>query len=85
VGQFFQLTHCPEVMHIETTYDEGSDDYTSHFRQPHDFVEPERQEDATPCSVFWPTLRFEVIAEVKAASTPHNRFKTWKRRSWPAS
>jgi ubiquinone/menaquinone biosynthesis C-methylase UbiE len=33
-----------DYTHIETTYDEGSDDYTSHFRHPHDFIEPERQE-----------------------------------------
>jgi ubiquinone/menaquinone biosynthesis C-methylase UbiE len=33
-----------DYRHIEQAYDEGSDDYSGHFRQPHDFIEPDRQE-----------------------------------------
>ncbi|HEY6181614.1 MAG TPA: class I SAM-dependent methyltransferase [Terriglobales bacterium] len=33
-----------DYRHIEQSYDQGSDDYSGHFRQPHDFIEPERRE-----------------------------------------
>ena len=33
-----------DYRHIEQSYDQGSDDYSGHFRQPHDFIEPDRQE-----------------------------------------
>lgn len=33
-----------DYRHIEQSYDEGSNDYSGHFKQPHDFVEPDRQE-----------------------------------------
>ncbi len=37
-------TEDAHYTHIEQTYDEGSDDYSGHFKQPHEFIEPERQE-----------------------------------------
>jgi len=33
----------PDYAHIEQTYNEGSADYSDHFRQAHKFVESERQ------------------------------------------
>ena len=33
-----------DYTHIERTYDDGSNDYSGYFRQPHEFIEPERQE-----------------------------------------
>jgi ubiquinone/menaquinone biosynthesis C-methylase UbiE len=33
-----------DYTHIEQTYDEGSDAYSGHFTQPHEFIEPERQQ-----------------------------------------
>jgi len=33
-----------DYKHIEQTYDDGSLDYGEYFRQPHEFIEPERQE-----------------------------------------
>ena len=33
-----------DYRHIEQAYDQGSDDYSGHFKQPHDFIEPDRQE-----------------------------------------
>lgn len=33
-----------DYTHIEQTYNEGSEDYSGHFREPHEFIEPERQE-----------------------------------------
>jgi ubiquinone/menaquinone biosynthesis C-methylase UbiE len=35
-------TEDADYTHIEHTYDEGSDDYSSYFAQPHQFIEPER-------------------------------------------
>jgi len=37
-------TEDADYTHIEQAYDEGSDDYSGHFKQPHEFIEPERQE-----------------------------------------
>jgi ubiquinone/menaquinone biosynthesis C-methylase UbiE len=37
-------TEDPNYTHIERAYDEGSNDYSAHFKQPHDFIEPERSE-----------------------------------------
>ena len=37
-------TEDPDYTHIERTYDEGSSDYSAHFKRPHDFIEPERSE-----------------------------------------
>jgi ubiquinone/menaquinone biosynthesis C-methylase UbiE len=37
-------TEDPDYRHIEQSYDQGSDDYSGHFSQPHDFIEPDRQE-----------------------------------------
>jgi ubiquinone/menaquinone biosynthesis C-methylase UbiE len=37
-------TEDADYRHIEESYDEGSGDYSDHFRQPHAFIEPERQE-----------------------------------------
>jgi ubiquinone/menaquinone biosynthesis C-methylase UbiE len=37
-------TEDADYTHIERTYDEGSDDYSGHFKQPHEFIEPERQQ-----------------------------------------
>jgi len=34
----------PDYTHIEETYNEGSGDYSDYFKQPHAFIEPERQE-----------------------------------------
>ncbi len=49
--------HCPmtkemsevksedsDYIHIEETYDRGSRDYGDHFKTPHQFIEPERQQ-----------------------------------------
>ena len=33
-----------DYTHIEKTYDEGSDDYSSYFQQPYEFIEPERRQ-----------------------------------------
>jgi len=33
-----------DYKHIEKTYNEGSEDYGRHFRTPHEFIEPERQQ-----------------------------------------
>jgi L-methionine (R)-S-oxide reductase len=33
-----------DYAHIERTYDDGSSDYSGYFRQPHEFIEPERKE-----------------------------------------
>jgi len=35
-------TEDADYTHIEETYDRGADDYSGHFKQPHDFIEPER-------------------------------------------
>lgn len=37
-------TEDADYTHIERTYDEGSNDYSTYFRQPHDFIDPEREE-----------------------------------------
>lgn len=37
-------TENADYRHIEQSYDQGSDDYSDHFQQPHDFIEPDRQE-----------------------------------------
>jgi len=37
-------TEDADYTHIERAYDEGSNDYSSHFQYPHDFIGPERQE-----------------------------------------
>ena len=37
-------TEDADYTHIEKTYDEGSADYSGHFRHPHEFIEPERQQ-----------------------------------------
>jgi SAM-dependent methyltransferase len=37
-------TEDADYRHIEQSYDQGSDDYNGHFKQPHDFIEPDRQE-----------------------------------------
>ena len=34
----------PDYTHIEQTYDDGSEAYSGHFKQPHAFIEPERQQ-----------------------------------------
>jgi ubiquinone/menaquinone biosynthesis C-methylase UbiE len=34
----------PDYNHIEQTYNQGSKDYSDYFQQPHEFIEPERQE-----------------------------------------
>jgi ubiquinone/menaquinone biosynthesis C-methylase UbiE len=34
----------PDYNHIEQTYNQGSQDYGNYFQQPHEFIEPERQE-----------------------------------------
>lgn len=41
---FHVKTEDPDYRHIEQSYDQGSDDYSGHFKQPHDFIEPDRQE-----------------------------------------
>ena len=33
-----------DYIHIEETYDRGSRDYGDHFKTPHQFIEPERQQ-----------------------------------------
>jgi SAM-dependent methyltransferase len=33
-----------DYRHIERSYDQGSDDYSGHFRKPHEFIESDRQE-----------------------------------------
>jgi len=33
-----------DYVHIEETYDRGSRDYGDHFKTPHQFIEPERQQ-----------------------------------------
>lgn len=33
-----------DYAHIEQAYDQGSDDYGNYFREPHQFIEPERQQ-----------------------------------------
>jgi ubiquinone/menaquinone biosynthesis C-methylase UbiE len=33
-----------DYIHIEETYDRGSRDYCDHFKTPHQFIEPERQQ-----------------------------------------
>ena len=33
-----------DYTHVERTYDDGSNDYSGYFRQPHEFIEPERHE-----------------------------------------
>jgi ubiquinone/menaquinone biosynthesis C-methylase UbiE len=33
-----------DYIHIEETYDRGSREYVDHFRTPHQFIEPERQQ-----------------------------------------
>ncbi len=40
-------TEDADYRHIEQSYDQGSDDYSGHFKQPHDFIEPDRQEFIT--------------------------------------
>jgi len=37
-------TEDADYTHIEKTYDSGADDYGGHFKQPHDFIEPDRQQ-----------------------------------------
>ena len=37
-------TEDADYRHIEQSYDQGSDDYSGHFKLPHDFIEPDRQE-----------------------------------------
>jgi ubiquinone/menaquinone biosynthesis C-methylase UbiE len=37
-------TDDADYRHIERSYDQGSDDYSGHFKRPHDFIEPDRQE-----------------------------------------
>jgi SAM-dependent methyltransferase len=37
-------TEDADYRHIEQSYDQGSDDYSGHFKQPHDFIDPERHE-----------------------------------------
>lgn len=37
-------TEDSDYRHIEQSYDQGSDDYSGHFKEPHDFIEPDRQE-----------------------------------------
>jgi len=37
-------TKDADYTHIEQTYEEGSDQYDCYFKQPHDFIEPERQQ-----------------------------------------
>jgi SAM-dependent methyltransferase len=34
----------PDYKHIEETYDEGCQDYGDHFKNPHEFIEPDRQQ-----------------------------------------
>ena len=34
----------PDYNHVEQTYNQGSKDYSEYFQQPHEFIEPERQE-----------------------------------------
>jgi ubiquinone/menaquinone biosynthesis C-methylase UbiE len=33
----------PDYAHVDTTYDQGSKDYSDYFKTPHEFIEPERQ------------------------------------------
>ena len=37
-------TEDADYTHIEQTYDEGSEDYSGHFKQPREFIEPERKQ-----------------------------------------
>jgi SAM-dependent methyltransferase len=37
-------TEHPDYGHIEATYDEGSLDYSDYFKQPHEFIEQDRQQ-----------------------------------------
>jgi ubiquinone/menaquinone biosynthesis C-methylase UbiE len=37
-------TEDADYTHIEQTYDQGSEEYSGHFKQPHEFIEPERQQ-----------------------------------------
>jgi ubiquinone/menaquinone biosynthesis C-methylase UbiE len=37
-------TEDADYRHIEQSYDQGSEDYSGHFKRPHDFIEPDRQE-----------------------------------------
>jgi ubiquinone/menaquinone biosynthesis C-methylase UbiE len=37
-------TEDADYRHIEQSYDQGSDDYSGHFKRPHDFIELDRQE-----------------------------------------
>jgi ubiquinone/menaquinone biosynthesis C-methylase UbiE len=34
----------PDYRHIEETYDEGSQDYGDYFKNPHEFIEKDRQQ-----------------------------------------
>jgi len=37
-------TEDPDYKHIEATYDEGSQDYGDYLKNPHEFIEPDRQQ-----------------------------------------
>jgi ubiquinone/menaquinone biosynthesis C-methylase UbiE len=37
-------TDDTDYTHIERAYDEGSNDYSAYFKEPHEFIEPERKE-----------------------------------------
>ena len=37
-------TENPDYRHIEETYDEGSQDYGDYFKNPHEFIEKDRQQ-----------------------------------------
>jgi ubiquinone/menaquinone biosynthesis C-methylase UbiE len=37
-------SEASDYIHIEETYDRGSRDYGDHFKTPHQFIEPERQQ-----------------------------------------
>jgi ubiquinone/menaquinone biosynthesis C-methylase UbiE len=37
-------TEDPDYRHIEATYDDGSQDYDDYFKNPHEFIEQDRQQ-----------------------------------------
>lgn len=37
-------TEDPDYRHIEETYDDGSQDYVDYFKNPHEFIEQDRQQ-----------------------------------------
>jgi ubiquinone/menaquinone biosynthesis C-methylase UbiE len=87
-------TKDSDYRHVEQTYDEGSEDYSGHFKTPHEFIEQERQQfiDRLPagsrildcgCGPGIDTERFSRLGYTVTAIDVSDRFVEFTKKRVP--